>query len=135
MVAYTHAVNPSTGWAYVQTSVWVGLPVGREVLIGACMASRGTSADEVRVMSDDQVRVWVLGEVLYEGVTRAHGELESVAYQDGYPRSESDREFLALVTDRIDQAFGFAQSEPPTVVQPPSGRPTPARGMPVLTTA
>lgn len=127
VASFTLAVDDYTGWPEVQPSVWVALPFGRDVLIGACMAAGGVDVTMLAAMSPDEVRAWALEELLHSGTSKAKDELDSQAYRDGYPRDRVAREFLAVLVAQLDRAFGF-DADPATVAaHVPATRPAPAR--------
>jgi hypothetical protein len=94
-------------------SVVVALPVGRRLLVAACMLGEAAlSAADVAAMNDEQVRAWAVGELQLVGASLARLEADSAEFRAGYPRYPACAEFLRTVNPRICSAFGFATSSP-----------------------
>jgi hypothetical protein len=93
-------------------SVWVAVPFGREVLVAAAMADNGGSIDayDLAVITDDQVRSWALGTLMYVGAGAAATEIDTTRFQRGYPEAAETAAFFRLVCNRIDAAFSFPTS-------------------------
>jgi hypothetical protein len=144
VASFTHVGDPTTGYPVPQSSVWVGLPFGRDVIVAACMVEglRDVGLEGLARMSADQVREWALWALLWIGASGARAELDSPAYASGYTaHTGADPDgaavlprFFSLVSARLDEAFGFDQGSGTSAAEPLAGYPTPARGLPVLAT-
>jgi hypothetical protein len=94
-------------------SVWVAVPLARDVLVAAWMLSGpgGVDAAGVEVMSEDEVRAWALEGLAYCGCGPAKAELAGAGFGSSYREHRYAAElapYFDLVSARIDTAFGFA---------------------------
>lgn len=112
VAACTHDVDfVGEGVASVPAaSVWVAVPFGRDVLVAAAMVEGfgAIDADDLAVITDDEVRVWALGTLFFGGTNAAATEIDTPRFQHGYAGDADLAAFFRLVCTRIDAAFGFS---------------------------
>jgi hypothetical protein len=137
VACFTHVGDRISGYPKAQPSAWMGIPVGRDVLLAACMVEglKDVTLDGLTRMSADEVRQWALWALLYIGTSAAKDELDSAAFAARYTaHTDADPEsaaelpaFFRLVAKRLDEAFGFDADPAPVAARVPASRPAPAR--------
>ncbi len=117
-----------------EASTWLALPVGRDVLVAACLVVGGTTVAEVVELTAAEVREWAIGWLLYVGTSQAKAELCSARFRTGYSEyGPAATEFLAVVRSRVDAAFGFGLgSAPDSAGRQPHHPPTPGAAAPAM---
>lgn len=123
VASFTHEVDTVRESPARELSVWVAVPFGRDVLIAAGMVGAGYDTATVAAMSDAELRAWVVGELLYHGTARVSQEMERPRYASGYRPDVPAAAFFALVSARVDRAFGFGSDPAPVPARVPATRP------------
>jgi hypothetical protein len=135
VASFTHDVDTVRESPARESSVWVAVPFGRDVLIAAGMVAAGYDAAAVAAMSDAELRAWVLGELLYHGTGRVSHELDTERFEAGYRSDAAAAAFFDLISTRVDRAFGFGADPASVPAVVPTARPNPPRVVRVLAVA
>lgn len=85
--------------------LWVTLPVDGEILLSASMVSGTLTTADLRAFTDDQIRQWVLSDVISVGACATHDEMSTSRFADGYRDDPAEAEHFRMLTDRIGGAF------------------------------
>ncbi len=88
--------------------MWVTLPVDGEILLAAGMVSGTLTMADLRTCTDDQIRQWVLSDVISVGACAIHDEMSTQQFADGYQDDPAEADHFRRLADRIGQAFTLA---------------------------
>jgi hypothetical protein len=86
----------------------VTLPVDGDILPAASMISGTLTPADRRAFTDDQVRQWVLSDVIGVGACETHDEMSTARFADGYRDDPPEARYFRLLTDRVSRAFTLA---------------------------
>jgi hypothetical protein len=116
VAACTHREDDQRGYAAPgQASVWVGLPVAREVLLAAWMVQGmglATTAHLAR-MAADRVRELALHSLLYAGSATVQRLMGGTDFTSGYrTRGTELADYFTLLSERVDEAFDLGRPDP-----------------------
>ncbi len=89
-------------------TMWVTLPVDGEILLAAAKVSGTLTLADLGAFTDDQIRQWVLSDVISVGACATHDEMSTVRFADGYRDDPAEAEHFRLLADRIGRAFALA---------------------------
>jgi hypothetical protein len=87
-------------------SVWVALPVGRQMLVAAGLVGDPVPTPDLPALPAEQVRDRALQDLLRVGTTAALTEIHRAGSTGGWHHPEQAA-YHRLLSHRIDQAFGF----------------------------
>jgi hypothetical protein len=88
--------------------MWVTMPVDGDILLAASMVSGTLTTADLCAFTDDQIRQWVLSDVISVGACGTHDEMSTTRFADGYGDDPSDADHFRLLTTRIVRAFTLA---------------------------
>ena len=129
LAALTHRADPYTSWAVPgQLSIWLALPVCKDLLTAALMleAGAGLAFECLAEMDADGVRDWAIYALSTHGAHAAHEEMDTPEFADRYRTLGADlARYFELAESRITAAFGLDSDQAPITV--PSPRPAPTQ--------
>jgi hypothetical protein len=114
LTSLTHAAT-GTDSEGEHLSVWMAMPVGRQILLAAGMIGDALADCDLSRLPTERVRDLSLRDLLGVGTVAAQAETRRLRFAQGYLRRPVEAARYQLLGERLDEAFSFASSSPPII--------------------